>query len=104
MLTKLYIEALLVDEGLADQVWEAWGGGIISDALAANTWALLSQEIPSDQISNGESLPKRSAVVTRRSEPAMTRALADLCKFSPSDAAQSARFRPDERRTPAPMK
>ena len=24
MLTKIYIEALLVDEELADQVWEAW--------------------------------------------------------------------------------
>ena len=24
MLTKAYIEALLVDEELADQVWEAW--------------------------------------------------------------------------------
>ena len=25
MLTETYIEALLVDEGLADQVWDAWG-------------------------------------------------------------------------------
>jgi len=24
MLTEIYIEALLVDEELADQVWEAW--------------------------------------------------------------------------------
>jgi len=24
MLTDIYIEALLVDEELADQVWEAW--------------------------------------------------------------------------------
>ncbi len=24
MLTEVYIEALLVDEELADQVWEAW--------------------------------------------------------------------------------
>jgi len=27
MLTELYIQALLVDEGLADQVWEAWDNG-----------------------------------------------------------------------------
>jgi len=27
MLTEIYIEALLVDEELADQVWEAWGRG-----------------------------------------------------------------------------
>ena len=24
MLTEIYVEALLVDEELADQVWEAW--------------------------------------------------------------------------------
>ena len=31
MLTEIYIEALLVDEDLADQVWEAWdqGGGLM---------------------------------------------------------------------------
>jgi len=27
MLTEIYIEALLVDEELADQVWEAWDAG-----------------------------------------------------------------------------
>ena len=27
MLTELYIEALLVDEELADQVWELWDRG-----------------------------------------------------------------------------
>ncbi len=27
MLTKIYIEALLVDEELADQVWKAWDAG-----------------------------------------------------------------------------
>ncbi len=31
MLTELYIEALLVDEDLADQVWEAWDDGEIDD-------------------------------------------------------------------------
>ena len=29
MLTDSYIEALLVDEKLADQVWEAWDAGEI---------------------------------------------------------------------------
>ena len=38
MLTEAYIEALLVDEGLADQVWEAWDAGEISDAGAAWAW------------------------------------------------------------------
>jgi len=27
MLTEIYIEALLVDEELADQVWKAWDAG-----------------------------------------------------------------------------
>ncbi len=31
MLTQIYIEALLVDEELADQVWEAWDKEEISD-------------------------------------------------------------------------
>ena len=31
MLTEIYIEALLVDEELADQVWEAWDTGEIDD-------------------------------------------------------------------------
>lgn len=31
MLTRLYIEALLVDKELADQVWEAWDKGEIDD-------------------------------------------------------------------------
>ena len=31
MLTEIYIEALLVDEELADQVWEAWDKGEIDD-------------------------------------------------------------------------
>jgi hypothetical protein len=35
MFARLYIKALLVDEELADQVWEAWDGGLIPDGLAA---------------------------------------------------------------------
>ena len=35
MLTEIYIEALLVDEGLADQVWELWGAGLVTDDLAS---------------------------------------------------------------------
>jgi len=30
MLAEIYIEALLVDEELADQVWELWHSGIIT--------------------------------------------------------------------------
>ncbi len=43
MLTELYIEALLVDEELADLVWEAVEAGLISDELAALAWLLLAE-------------------------------------------------------------
>ena len=39
MLTEAYIEALLVDEELADQVWELWNAGAIADDIAALAWA-----------------------------------------------------------------
>ena len=38
MLTEIYIEALLGDEKLADQVWEAWDKGKIDDQVAAWAW------------------------------------------------------------------
>ena len=42
MLTHLYIEALLVDEMAADQVWEAWDSGEISTYWAAwMSWAIV---------------------------------------------------------------
>ena len=31
MLTEIYIEALQVDKGLADQVWYMWDEGVIDD-------------------------------------------------------------------------
>ena len=37
MLTEIYIDALLVDEELADHVWERWDKGEIDDSTA--TWA-----------------------------------------------------------------
>ncbi len=39
MLGEFYIEALLVDEELADQVWDAWDAGWIPDELAALAWS-----------------------------------------------------------------
>ncbi len=38
MLTEIYIEALLVDEELADQVWESWDAGEIDDISAILAW------------------------------------------------------------------
>ena len=42
MLTELYIEALLVDEPLADEVWALWDAGVITDYMAALAWATLA--------------------------------------------------------------
>ncbi len=42
MLTEIFIEALLVNEELADQVWEAWNAGEIDDLVAAWAWWLIS--------------------------------------------------------------
>ena len=42
MLTELYIDALLVDEGLADMVWEAVEAGVIDNELAALAWLLMA--------------------------------------------------------------
>ena len=41
MLTETYIEALLVNEELADLVWQAWDTGEIDDSLASLAWWLV---------------------------------------------------------------
>jgi len=38
MLTEIYIEALLVDEDLADQVWEAWDYGVFDGQVEWLAW------------------------------------------------------------------
>ncbi len=43
MLTEIYIEALFVDEELADQVWEAWDKGEIDDQVAWLGWWLIGR-------------------------------------------------------------
>ena len=42
MLTEIYIEALLIDEVLADQVWKAWDKGEIDDQTACIAWVLIA--------------------------------------------------------------
>ncbi len=42
MLTEIYIEALLVDEELADQIWEAWEAGETSTETASMMWWLIA--------------------------------------------------------------
>ncbi len=44
MLTEFYIEALLVDEELADQVWEAWDAGEIDDLCASISWIIIADQ------------------------------------------------------------
>ena len=44
MFADVYIEALLVDPDLADQVWERWDVGMIPDSLAAMAWLMLTQK------------------------------------------------------------
>ena len=41
MLTEICIEALLVDEDLADQLWELWHEGVVDDDLAKIGWFLI---------------------------------------------------------------
>lgn len=48
MLTRLYVEALLADKELADQVWELWNAGVISDELAALAWSVLATSVIAD--------------------------------------------------------
>ncbi len=45
MLTEIYIEALLVDEDLAEKVWEMWEAGLILDELAAYAWWLFVEQL-----------------------------------------------------------
>jgi len=45
MFTEIYIEALLVDEDLADQVWELWDAGVITDGLAVSAWWMVVERI-----------------------------------------------------------
>ncbi len=52
MLTEIHIEALLVDEELADQVWEAWDGGEIDDLTAWLTWSRIVDSVTIKRGSN----------------------------------------------------
>ena len=43
MLTRIYIETLLVDEELADEVWDAWDAGEIDDSSVCLAWWLIAR-------------------------------------------------------------
>ncbi len=62
MFSKIYIEALLVDEDLADQVWEAWNGGELCDVAACVAWlsmVCMSSSNPQGQM-NGRPIDSRT--------------------------------------------
>ena len=42
MLTKIYIKALLIEEDLADQVWDEWNAGDIDNEAACIAWKLIA--------------------------------------------------------------
>ena len=42
MLIELYIDALLADKVLADDVWELWNAGLLPDEVAAWAWCILA--------------------------------------------------------------
>ena len=42
MLTRLYIEALLLNKEPADQVWEVWNKGEIDDQVACIAWMMIA--------------------------------------------------------------
>lgn len=44
MLTRLYVEALLANSELADEVWEPWNAGVIAEDMAAIAWFLLATQ------------------------------------------------------------
>ena len=46
MLTEIYVEALLVDDDLADQVWELWDIGLIDEGLVELLWWLVTAGFP----------------------------------------------------------
>ena len=45
MLTRVYVAALLAGEELADQVWEAWDAGEVSDLTACLAWMLIASVV-----------------------------------------------------------
>ena len=57
MLAEIYIEALLVDEELADQIWEVWDKGEIDDSIACTAWMIIARK-------NAGRRPERKTVLS----------------------------------------
>ena len=65
MLTQIYIEALLVDEELADQVWEAWDAGETDDLTALRPWWIVATQSETDRPLHPPNSGRRSGRVLR---------------------------------------
>jgi hypothetical protein len=69
MLIELYIEALLADKALADEVWHLWDAGEITDDMAAWAWSMVPdvsiQSAPPKLKLLSDSMPA-SALFTRQ--------------------------------------
>lgn len=69
MLIELYIEDLLADKALADEVWHLWDAGEITDDMAAWAWSMVSdvsiQSAPPKLKLLSDSMPA-SALFTRQ--------------------------------------
>ncbi len=57
MLTEIDIEALLVDEELAEQVWEAWNTGEVDNEIACIAWMLITGAMAAEIILLWSGLP-----------------------------------------------
>ena len=67
MLTEIYIDALLVDEELADQVWEAWDTGEIGDVNAIVAWlAVVSVSVRTGPVTASTAIPRLMTRFSRK--------------------------------------
>jgi hypothetical protein len=63
--TEIYIEALLANEMLADQIWEEWQRGVITNDQAAAAWILVtdSQSTAEVPVRGSSSIAQRNSFV-----------------------------------------
>ncbi len=60
MLTEAYIAALLVDEAMADWVWEAWDVGLIPDEDACWAWIVVASKASNTRSASSSSTSSAS--------------------------------------------
>ena len=65
MFTETYIEALLVDEEAADQVWDAWNAQTSNDGAACIAWMTIAGLISSNDQHGNNPKAKRQETPTR---------------------------------------